>query len=351
MTACGGSELGSQFAITPLPGGEFPAVVRAVQTPGGTVYATTADNMTRRLAAAATWQVDTLLASPLYVPNYADGQLIALSAGGMYRVTDDGFVLVPGVTPPVFGTLGTQPLDSMLGIAADQTMWALTTNLGTTTTPLLGLAKRGANDSEWTSYQLQLPSIAHQAPWSRTFTQSARVVWRVSGGGIFEADVASATVRERVACTHELFLPSHPDYAACEEDWNVYASNADDSIWILSPARELWRLLPGNVAPTRVVRGPLPGLPLTNSDGTNKYALGQSVYADPAGRVWLSFRWGNNDGDDTSFLYVADGNTAGTWSLVASDLPRNITLNPLGRTPLIASGTSEDGFLLMRVEE
>lgn len=94
---------------------------------------------------------------------------------------------------------------------------------------------------------------------------------------------------------------------------------------------ELWQVPDGSSTARRVAG---PGLPqLKKSDGaSNYYRPGGlvSLYADPSHRIWMSFRWGSNNGSDTAYLYRFSGSG---WSYIRGDLSRNITLFGDGASP------------------
>ena len=94
---------------------------------------------------------------------------------------------------------------------------------------------------------------------------------------------------------------------------------------------ELWRVSDGSSTAQRVAGPGLPQLP--RSDGASNYyrpGVAASLYADPADRIWMSFRWGSNNANDTSYLYRSDGSG---WTYVRGDLSRNTILFGEGSTP------------------
>lgn len=94
---------------------------------------------------------------------------------------------------------------------------------------------------------------------------------------------------------------------------------------------ELWRVADGSSTAQRVAGPGLPQLPRGDLAG-NYYRPGGAVslYADPANRIWMSFRWGNNNGGDTAYLYRSDGSG---WTFIRGDLSRNVILFGEGNDP------------------
>lgn len=94
---------------------------------------------------------------------------------------------------------------------------------------------------------------------------------------------------------------------------------------------ELWQVPDGSTTARRVAG---PGLPqLKQGDGASNYyrpGVFVSLYVDPANRIWMSFRWGVNNGNDTAYLYRSDGSG---WTFVRRDLSRNVILFGDGMNP------------------
>ncbi|MCE9603131.1 MAG: hypothetical protein K8S21_13080 [Gemmatimonadetes bacterium] len=120
-----------------------------------------------------------------------------------------------------------------------------------------------------------------------------------------------------------LFLSAVPDrrghfYFASTVDGNGFQT-------------ELWRVSDGSSTAQKVAGPGLPQLP--QSDGASNYyrpGVEVSLYADPANRIWMSFRWGNNNANDKSFLYRFDGSG---WTYVRGDLSRLSILFGEGDNP------------------
>ncbi|HEX2872787.1 MAG TPA: hypothetical protein VHP33_16105 [Polyangiaceae bacterium] len=179
------------------------------------------------------------------------------------------------------------------------------------------------------------------------FTGAGRLFFRPAEAGVWEIEATTAATREVVACAHEMFRPSHPDYAPCQQD-TVLFRGPDHEVWAINAMFEVWRI-PAGGAPKRVVAGEPPGRVLKDGSGGNFFAI-QTVapWVAPDGTLWLAFRWGDNSGDDVSYLYKAEPG-ASTWQLLRDDLPRNLQLFDGGATPLLSNGSAEDGFQLWRV--
>jgi hypothetical protein len=94
---------------------------------------------------------------------------------------------------------------------------------------------------------------------------------------------------------------------------------------------ELWRVSDGSSTAQRVAGPGLPQLPQSNG-ASNNYRPGVevSLYADPGNRIWMSFRWGNNNANDTSYLYRFDGSG---WTYIRGDLSRLSILFGEGSNP------------------
>jgi hypothetical protein len=94
---------------------------------------------------------------------------------------------------------------------------------------------------------------------------------------------------------------------------------------------ELWQIPDGSLTPRRVAGPRLPRLPQGDATG-NYYRPGGAVslYADPGHRIWMSFRWGENNSNDTAYLYRTAG--AG-WDFIRGDLSRNVVLFGDGMSP------------------
>lgn len=163
-------------------------------------------------------------------------------------------------------------------------------------------------------------------------TSKGRVLgWR-RNVGVLLVDRATVTSTVVVACGQpgasaidcpNIYLSGLPDrrghfYFASTVDANGFQT-------------ELWRVADGSTTATRVAG---PGLPqLREGDGaSNYYRPGGSVslYADPSHRIWMSFRWGQNNSNDTAYLYRYSGSG---WSYVRRDLSRNVILFGDGMNP------------------
>lgn len=100
---------------------------------------------------------------------------------------------------------------------------------------------------------------------------------------------------------------------------------------------ELWSVPDASTSARREAGPALPQLQLSGLAGNNSRPGGNvSLYADPSNRIWMAFRWGANNSDDTSYLYRFSGSG---WTYVRRDLSRNVILFGEGSNPGILGVT------------
>jgi hypothetical protein len=344
---------GGSVRVTQLPADlARPVAASALQTRDGQVYVSLLDGAWLRLTAdGAAWEAALPPAVRSLVADHQQGQTLGLGTDGTWlRAGAAGFAaLEPGV-PSLPATFAGNR--SVLGRDARGSMWAIGQAVGSTAFGDLALHR--LDPDAGTTWQLERFPIhigRHIFPaTSPAMTSEGRFFYRPLESGLWEVDRAGRALVERVPCTHPLFRASHPDYLDCQEDTVVFAGR-HGQLLLLNPNHELWRLAPGSSTPALVVKGALPQLVLTDEAGFNFYSPGgYRVYVDPQDRVWLLFRWGDNDPGDTSYLYVADPARGDGWSFVRSDLPRNLLIFGDGPGPLLTGGSPEDHLLVFRVE-
>lgn len=322
--------------------------MQAVQTKDGRVYAVPSEGGLLRLAAdGGAWDVVEGLAVQRFVRDFQANEALGFAAGSpdVLHEVDGGFVPLMANQPQL-----TLDLTALRGRDATGTLWAAAVPTSGMTTHLSLWRLEATDPSAWKFDLVPLENLGQTIPASNaTLTSDARLFFRAIESGVWEVDRANKVMVERVTCDHELFRPTHPDYRACQEDTFLVAGRGGE-LFILNPHRELWRIPPSTTTPMLMVRGELPRLDRVNPDGTNRYSPGApSLYVDPRGRVWLSFRWGNNDSDDTAYLYVVDPAQASGWTFLSGELPRNIVLFGNGERPLLSSQTLASGLMLYRL--
>lgn len=330
--------------VDPDPG---PAQ-HVVRTPSGQVYASFADGRVLRLGAGAgKWEV--VDAPPIVgtIADFQSGLLLGVSSQGIMEIRDSGIVpLEPAVPmPAVSGGYGAIRARDASGkfrlIAAGEAAESATISVG----------EWSLGQASWTLTAVSLP-IAHYLPaTSATVTAAGQIFYRPNNSGIWEVDIAGKVTEERVACTHEMFRPSHPDYAACQQD-TVLLTSAEGDLLAMNAMFEVWQLGSSASSPSRVVAGSPPNLPPVDGNGFSYYAISpQAPYAAPDGKLWLAFRWGDNTPDDLGYLFSAYPRGGGPWKFLRSDLPRNVQLFGAAAEPLIMNGSGDAGFELISVAQ
>jgi hypothetical protein len=328
----------------------------AVQTSEGWVFVQPSSGGFLRLAAdGGAWEPVAGPAMTRFLPDLKEGLTLSPGAGatGLFRASGGTFV---GFEPPV-PVLALAPFASagwaaVLGRDGQGTFWASTASFDGAEGRAHLARLEPSSPTEWKLDEFRLTSARQTLPASRpAMTSDGRFFFRPLESGVWELDRDTLALVERVPCSHELFRPSHSDYAPCQEDTLVFAGRQGE-LFILNPSFELWRLPAGGTSPVLVVKGERPGLERVTEAGFNRYSPGgPQVYVDPKGRVWLGFRWGENLASDTSYLYVAEPSRRDGWTLLRSDLPRNTSLFGDGTTPLLSSGSLDTGLLVFRVLE
>lgn len=320
----------------------------AVQTKDGRVYALPIEGGMLRLASdGGAWDVLPAPTMRRFLHDFQANETLAISGASpdVYREVDGGFV-------PLIENMPQLTVDNayLRGRDATGTLWATTVPTAGMSTHLSVWRLEAADPSAWKFDLVPLADLGQTIPATNsTLTSDGRLFFRPYNSGVWEVDRANAVMVERVKCDHELFRASHPDYRACQEDTYLYAG-LNGELFILNPNHELWRIPPSSTTPVLVVKGELPKLEVKNPNGTNRYAPGgPRVYVDPKGRVWLCFTWGNNDSDDTSYLYVVDPAKEDAWTYLIDALPRNLVLFGNGELPLISSQDSATGLKLWRM--
>lgn len=325
----------------------------AVQTRTGHIFATPISGGFLRLGAdGGAWDE---LPPPAMLRSLPDFQGIdTLTQGAndtLFRAEGEGFTAldVPPLTHEAFSSVR---FFGVLGRDATGTFWAAAAPSFGAIDKRVFVARREVDaPSEWKVDEVPLANLGQTiAAGTPAMTSDARFFFRPANSGLWEIDLANHAVVERVSCDHELFRASGPDYTACQEDTVVFAGRGGE-LFLLTPNRELWRIAARQTLPELAVKGELPKLDKVTETGANRYGSIPDTYVDPKGRVWISFRWGENDPTDTSYLYVAEPAKRQSWTFLTRDLPRNMALFGEGPTPLISSGSQDTGLLLFRIVE
>lgn len=345
LAACGPSTSGFRFEQLPTDALKEPALT-GVLTKQGALYITQFTGGTFRLSRdGASWESAGAERLAAYVPDFQADATLATNANFLYRVGAAVEKLEP-TPPPTFGPFGTLGMDRVIGREASGALVAATTN-SDGMMPQLYVAKLAPGATDWTSTTYALPAAPHIFAAARpTFTKTGRIAWRAANAGVWELDVAAGKAVERVPCSHEMFRPTHSDYTQCQQDSATFAAR-DGAVLLLNSHREVWRI-EADGAVKKLVGAELTNFVQKNLDGTNRYGPLPDLYADRAGRLWLSFRWGNNDAEDQHYLYVASA-SGGAWSFVRDDLPRNVALFGDGETPVVSNMSLDTGLLVYRV--
>jgi hypothetical protein len=172
-------------------------------------------------------------------------------------------------------------------------------------------------------------------------TMPTTQMWMTSRGRVFGwrrdvgvvlVNVATATQSTVLACgqpgASAIECPTTSISAIPDRRGHFYfASTVDPNGY----QTELWQIPDGSLTPRRVAGPRLPQLPQGDATG-NYYRPGGAVslYADPGHRIWMSFRWGENNSNDNAYLYRTAG--AG-WDFIRGDLSRNVVLFGDGMNP------------------
>lgn len=329
-----------RFRFTQLPQSlELGVASFSLQTTSGDVYVSTFMGKWLRLKkGATTWEVVTEPGLTSVVADFQQGKALGLSTtmGGYAIETTTGFALLD---PPVNVPPGTP-----LGRDKDGTLWAMNASA---THVLLSKWDPGAR--VWTTENLTYPVLPAGTPTG--FTSTGRLFLRPHDKGLFEADRDTKTVVERVPCTHPMFRPSHPDSRACQEDTTLLG-DLDGSLLIATPNREVWRLPARATEPVLVVKSELSGITRPDPEGLSFIGIPQ-VHLDAKRRLWLVYRWGLNTSTDVVHLHVADATAAQpvTWVKLRDDLERNMRAYGVGPTPVLSTGSLDQGLNVIRIDE
>jgi hypothetical protein len=251
-----------------------------------------------------------------------DGSMYLLGPGGGTLMQVSGADYVPVIGVPGVGA-------TFLAKTEDGRLHMVTSFLASPTTTSVTFWSALPTDTTWRNDGGGVMPTAQL--W---MTSQGRVIgWR-RGFGLVQVNPANAAQTTLLACGQpglttldcaESILAAVPDrrgqlYHVSVQDGNAFQV-------------ELWQLAAGSNAPVRVAGPSLPKLP--QGDGASNYyrpggASAASLYADPGHRIWMSFRWGNNNANDTSYLYRYEG--AG-WTHLRGDLSRNVILFGEGAPP------------------
>jgi hypothetical protein len=325
-------------ALEPDPG----SAVLAVTTPAGhTLVSLAQGTMVRLEAGKSSWEPFEFPALQGLVVD-EQGTNLGINTAGLVEVLDDELSALAMPVPPA-----AEGYRAIRGRDANGRFWFTAGAYADASTSTLFVGHWAPGEESWTSVFTSIPH-EHALPVNApVFTGAGGLFFRPAEAGVWEIEPTTAVTREVVSCTHEMFRPSHPDYAACQQD-TVLFRGPDHDAWAINAMFEVWRI-PAGGAPKRVVAGEPPGRVLKDGSGGNFFAIQTvSPWVAPDGTLWLAFRWGDNSGDDVSYLYKAEPG-ASTWQLLRDDLPRNLQLFDGGATPLLSNGSAEEGFELWRV--
>lgn len=324
LVACGLGDGGGADALSSLPLDGTPGAggSGAARSSTGHYFARAIDlagTTVRLVPGAARWEVYGTGYGTPSAPQH-DGTIYVLGPGGgaLMEVRGAEYVDVKGV--PTVGAqflaktedgrlhmLGSAYID---GVSYVYTFWSA-----------LPTDATWRNDGSGTMPSTQM--------W---MTSKGRVFgWRRNVGLVL-VDRATATQSTVLACGQpgasaidcpSIYLSGIPDrrghfYFASTVDANAFET-------------ELWQVPDGSSGARRVAGPGLPRLPRGN--GVNNYQRpggAVSLYADPSHRIWMAFRWGNNNANDTSYLYRFSGSG---WSYVRGDLSRDVILFGDGTNP------------------
>lgn len=329
-----------RFRFTDLPQSfELGVAAFSLQTTTGDVYVSTIKGTWLRLKKGATaWEVVAEPGITGALPDFQQGKAMGLSSNmaGYALETATGFALLD---PPVNVPPGTP-----LGRDKDGTFCAMSASA---THVLLSKWDPGART--WTTESLPYALLPAGTPSG--FTSTGRLFVRPHDKGLFEADRDTKTVVERVPCTHAMFRPSHSDSRPCQEDTTLLG-DIDGSLLIANPNREVWRLSAGSTEPVLVVTGELSGVTRPDPAGLSFVGIPQ-LHLDAKRRLWLVYRWGVNNDADRTHLHVADATATQPvrWVKLRDDLERNMRAFGVGPTPVLSTGSLDQGLRVIRIDE
>lgn len=248
-----------------------------------------------------------------------------------------GFTLLdPPVNPP--------PAGSLLGRDKNGVFWSTASS----PTHVL-LSKWDPASTTWTTENLAYDLLP--AGTETVLTGTGSVFVRPANKGLFEADRDGKRMLERVPCTHTMFRASHADFRACQQDSTLVGDA--DSVLIATANHEVWRFSSGASEPVLVVKGDLQGVTLPVDANGNSIVGIPQVHLDSKRRLWLIYRFGLNVGTDVAELHVADvsGTQPSTWQRLRGDLERNMRLFGVGPTPVLSTGSEDQGLRVIRIDE
>jgi hypothetical protein len=338
-TSCGGDSSDS-VELTSL--GADPASEGFVTSDGHLFAVSLSGALTHLPPGATTWAKRNEGRTRI-IENFADKATLATNALGVSEVKAGVFVQMPVPPPPVNGDYATIRIQDI-----SRRLWSLTAaNVDATkNTVIAAVFTPGATTWEVTG----VPVPLNHTVFVSAITADGRAFYRPRNLGVWELDLKTKTVIERIPCTHPIFRPSHPDYVACQEDLFLVGGR-NNELLALNANMELWRIPQASVTPELVVAGTNAQVQEKNAiDGTNKYKIGvRAPYVSPSGKLWLVFRFGNNDGDDTSYLFTASSIPGSSWKLLSKSLPRNSILLGQGEVPLLLNGSPDEGAGIFRI--
>lgn len=330
-----------RFRFVELPQSfELGVAGMSIQTTTQDVYVSTIRGSWLRMKKGGTaWENLGAPGPSRTAPDFQQGRALGLLSNnsGVAVETATGFTLLdPPVNAPPSGTL--------LGRDTSGGFWSMTASA----THVL-LSKWDPASTTWTTENLaydQLPAGTETA-----LTGAADVFVRPTNKGLFVADRDGKKMVERVPCTHPMFRASHPDFRACQQDSTLVGDV--DSVLVATANHEVWRVNSGASEPVLVVKGDLQGVTLPIDANGNSIVGVPQVHLDSKRRLWLVYRFGLNVGSDVAELHVADvsGTPPATWQRLRGDLERNMRLFGVGATPVLSTGSEDQGLRVIRVEE
>lgn len=330
-----------RFRFVELPQSfELGVAGMSIQTTTGDVYVSTIRGSWLRMKKGATaWENLGQPGLSRTAPDFQQGKALGLLSNntGVAVETATGFMLLD---PPV----NAPPTGALLGRDTSGVFWSTSSSA----THVL-LSKWDAASTTWTTENLAYDLLP--AGTETALTGTGSVFMRPANKGLFEADREDKRLVERVPCTHAMFRPSHPDFRACQQDSTLVGDV--DAVLIATANHEVWRVSPGASEPVLVVKGDLQGVTLPVDANGNSIVGIPQVHLDSKRRVWLIYRFGLNVGSDVSELHVADlsGAPPATWQRLRGNLERNMRLFGVGPTPVLSTGSEDQGLRVVRIEE
>jgi hypothetical protein len=332
-----------RFRFVELPQAfELGVASMSPQTRSGDIYVRTIRGTWLRMKkGASAWEIVTEPGLSRTAPDFLEGKLLGPSSNGAGLAIENAAGLGPFDPPVNLPPTNTE----LLGRDKSGTFWSMTFS----PTHVL-LSKWDAAATTWTTENLTFDRLPAGTPMA--LTGSGGFFMRPANKGLFEADRDGKRMVERVPCTHTLFRPSHPDFRACQQD-STLVGESDGSMLIATSNQEVWRISPGTAEPVLVVKGELQGVTLPVDANGNSIVGVPQVHLDSKRRLWLIYRFGLNVGSDVAELHVADvsGSQPSSWQRLRGDLERNMRLFGVGPTPVLSTGSEDQGLRVIRVEE